>query len=407
MARGHYESNDGFWVMLFACVLVLLVWNVLKPYAHYASLTSGYYQGRLVEAVVQWIPFVEGDQVSRDRKQIARTLNRGVHNLGSGDVFQAKRSTQVIFLSIVTVWFGFWGYRIYRRQPINYKKMLSLDELDIFISRFYYPSRSVVGRQLHLRHPLKDRYRRFARKPWEWAIEIGALRKDGTPLELIYRDNSVNLVRPDAKALSSMSLYEPNVRTALSRQLGARIMRVEDVLVLPVEYRAILVALLANMIPSFMDKFGAADKWLKQYSTSFWNLKALNRGVAPADLPPVDRDGLDITGCDEALSWALQHPTCRAWLSKSSYANSLLVHMMKKSSLATAKFVWLKVLNRTLFYALNNVGRPRRIYIEGHAPIAHAEYEQVCNSPQTAPYLNHSIEAIKQSLRANKWLPKT
>jgi len=405
MSRGQYDSNDGFWVFLFGSILVLLVWNVAKPYAHFISLTSGYYQARTVETAAKYIPLVEVPQVTEDRRQLARTLNRGPHNLGKGDIFSAKRSTQRIFLSIVTVWFSYWGYLIWTRRPNPFTGMLSLDKLDVFISRFYYPSRSVVGRQLHLRHPLKDRTRRFARKPWEWAVEIGTVRHNGQPIALKYKKHSINAVRPSAETLKQIKFHEPTARTALLKQLGQKIARPEDVLGLRPEYRALLVALLADVVPSFGDRFGVPDKWLKQFSTGFWDLKALQKGASPSELPPVDREHLDSSGCQEALEWFLAQADMRDMLKASGFANALMVHLMKKSTLATAKFVWLKVINRPLFYALNNVGRPRRIYIEGHAAIVHAEYEDVCGGAQSAPFLNHSIEAIRQSLQANHWIP--
>jgi hypothetical protein len=61
--------------------------------------------------------------------------------------------------------------------------------------------------------------------------------------------------------------------------------------------------------------------------------------------------------------------------------------------LPTSNFLWLLPLDRTLFFALNNVGR-RSFHIEGAGAIAHYHAERVSGGPMASPQVDHAVDGL-------------
>lgn len=61
--------------------------------------------------------------------------------------------------------------------------------------------------------------------------------------------------------------------------------------------------------------------------------------------------------------------------------------------LATAKFRWLKRLDRTLFYCLNNVGR-RAFHVEGAGAVCHFFAERVAGGPLAEAHVDEAVDGL-------------
>lgn len=282
---------------------------------------------------------------------------------------------------------------------------LTLEQLDIFISRFYYPSRPVVGRHYEARHPVHDVQARFALKPWEFACQHGLLLNDNQPYCPSY-GSGITLLKPSTQMLARTRFDRAAAREVFAQQLGTPLGAANDVLELDVEYRAIVVALLAASDAQLAKEFAPPEQWLKQFATSFWDLPKLLKQRPVSDLPPLRRATLDVSGVDACLQSALQRAEIRARLECSAYANVLLARLLQEGTIGCAKMVWLKPINRTLFYVLNNVGRPRRLFVEGHAALAHAQMEQATESPLMVAQVDVSVNALEHELQRHGWLPR-
>lgn len=84
---------------------------------------------------------------------------------------------------------------------------------------------------------------------------------------------------------------------------------------------------------------------------------------------------------------------------KHAYYTTLLVAMLvwarkKGGTYPPAQFVWLKGVDRTLWYALNNVGR-YKFFIEGAGIISHYQAEVVSRTPLIEPYMESAIEGLE------------
>lgn len=65
--------------------------------------------------------------------------------------------------------------------------------------------------------------------------------------------------------------------------------------------------------------------------------------------------------------------------------------------LSTSMFRWLKPLDRTLWYCLNNVGR-RAFHIEGAGGVSHFQAERILQQPLADPYVDGAIEGLESYL---------
>lgn len=73
--------------------------------------------------------------------------------------------------------------------------------------------------------------------------------------------------------------------------------------------------------------------------------------------------------------------------------NHLYRHQMQFGVFPTAEFTWLKHVDRTLWYALNNLGR-RTFHVEGLGPITHYRAEKLADSPIPEPDVTEAAEAM-------------
>ena len=69
----------------------------------------------------------------------------------------------------------------------------------------------------------------------------------------------------------------------------------------------------------------------------------------------------------------------------------------KYGQLTTSDFVWLKAVDRTLFYALNQVGR-KVSWVEAAGCRAHADAEEAAGNPLFEPHVDKAVEALERRL---------
>jgi len=78
---------------------------------------------------------------------------------------------------------------------------------------------------------------------------------------------------------------------------------------------------------------------------------------------------------------------------KKTVLSGLLEEARKDGVLATADFIWLKPINRSLWYMLNNIGR-RASWIECAAPWSHYWSEKLLERKVANPMINEAVKAL-------------
>lgn len=82
---------------------------------------------------------------------------------------------------------------------------------------------------------------------------------------------------------------------------------------------------------------------------------------------------------------------------------ALLCRARKKGVLASSQFLWLRPLDRPLWYALNQCGG-RTAWVESLAPWAHYKAEEQAGQALTEPHVALAVTSLKDSLSAQGWL---
>lgn len=83
---------------------------------------------------------------------------------------------------------------------------------------------------------------------------------------------------------------------------------------------------------------------------------------------------------------------------------SMLVLAREDGVLASADFLWLKPLDRPLWYMLNNVGR-QTAYVEVAGPFAHWKAEQEFGRPIQVPMVGEAVKALDAALKEILYVP--
>jgi hypothetical protein len=99
-------------------------------------------------------------------------------------------------------------------------------------------------------------------------------------------------------------------------------------------------------------------------------------------------------------------------MGKHAYANTAMVAIFgwggplrswgggKSGIFASSSFLWLRSVDRTLWYALNNVGR-RAFHIEGAGVVSHFFAERLAGQPLVDPYVESAMQGLGEYLRAH------
>ena len=82
---------------------------------------------------------------------------------------------------------------------------------------------------------------------------------------------------------------------------------------------------------------------------------------------------------------------------------ALLNRARQKGVLASSQFLWLRPLDRPLWYALNQCGG-RAAWAEGFAPWAHYQAEEKAGKALSEPHVRPAVASLRQALAAQGWL---
>lgn len=82
---------------------------------------------------------------------------------------------------------------------------------------------------------------------------------------------------------------------------------------------------------------------------------------------------------------------------------ALLYRARQKGVLATSQFLWLRPLDRPLWYALNQCGG-RVAWAEGFAAWAHYQAEEKAGKALSEPHVALAVASLREALAAQGWL---
>ncbi len=285
------------------------------------------------------------------------------HNLSKITYDQVRQISSIVghsllwpFVSICVI---FTAILYFFHPDSNYKAIETMESLREKLKPFF-PCVQVVS-ELDLVNQSIDE------GPWAMALTPIEFAKKNRLL-IRGKDNSIVVDR-----LKSRILF--------SEQLGPIWTRVE---VLPAHQRALFAAFCL-----FIDyKRDDGEKLLEQFS-----LSATKDSVASGKL--------DFKGVDRLLAKYSDHPKVVEILSQHSYVMTIFSQILTQARttgiVSASSFLWLKPIDRKLWYVLNNVGR-KAVYVETGAVTAHWLAETKLGYALKKPMVDSVSHALEDAI---------
>ncbi len=356
MSGGQRQGNDGNEMdIIYIAGGILVVVAILVFFFHIQIVRAiffiKYYELLLVglfspqyQSWAQWVHDVPRDQVT--------LLNVVYVSQLVGDVM--RYPMMIIGAVLVMVLYFFHSDNTYR----GIESMSSLsDKL-----RAIFPASQVVA-GLDLVHTPIDR------GPWAMAqtpIEFAKAHK------LLYRDATHQVCVDRIKA-----------KVVFSEQLGRHWAGVKN---LQPHERAIFGALAAYINYNRKD----AEAALEQISAS-------------ATQEKIAKKTLDFTAAERLLSQYGDSKPIKAIMSKHAYVLTIFIEMLvearKTGIVANSSFLWVKPMNRPLWYTLNNVGR-KAVFSETAAVHGHWLTEKKVGFAIYQPMIDEAISGIVEAVKS-------
>jgi intracellular multiplication protein IcmP len=129
--------------------------------------------------------------------------------------------------------------------------------------------------------------------------------------------------------------------------------------------------------------------------------KLLEQFASSATKDSIVSGKLDYKKVDATIKKYLSHPKVEQILSNHAYVYTVFSQMMTQARttgiVASASFLWLKPVDRLLWYTLNNVGR-KAVFIETGAVTAHWKAEVKLGCAMQRPIIDSAVDALKEAV---------
>lgn len=363
------NSNEGLWAMVLFAAAVLILWFVAKGVIVGGAFSfRAYISGPLiglfdsdVKAALEWMREATYSQVSyRDF-------------VANGELI--GRYTQIPAMLIC---FAMGVYIFFKHPSQNFRRrwdMFTLARKEAVLWPCITPA---LDANL-LKTPLESGRWAWSMTPREWV--------DKHQLWETYQLTSELTGLP----LTQRRLNRSAATAALIAQLGPKYTSFDQ---LPAYLRALLGAFMAKICG---DKKSAA-KILNQLSSSSAAVGVANNDVSvKLQLDQFDTE-LGVA-CYERYK---QKNEISKILARHAYLSTAMLALLEQARLngvlASAEFLWLKPVNRTLFYMFNALGR-RTYWVESGAIFAHYLAEKQANQKLLKPYVMTALDGLEAYLQ--------
>ena len=217
--------------------------------------------------------------------------------------------------------------------------------------------------------------------PWAMAMQPMYFAKRYQLLQLEKTGSEPGQLRK-AEKVSATLLHNRAVRL-FRMQLGALWVNPEK---LPIHVKALFAAFAAKALRA------------SQESRLFLEKLSASSGEGKPDFSEVE----------ELFKKYINRPEVVAVTEKHAYVLTVMASVLEFARmdgvLATAEFLWLKPLDRRLWFMLNCVGR-RTAFVEVAAPFAHWLAEKEMGRKIVTPMIDEAVKALDQALKEIKYNP--
>ena len=352
---GGQQADSGLgplWVVLAVFVGAWLLWVTAHAY-----LVTAIFKIRLAEIAVYSL-FSSG--LASVQNQIQGTLPAYATFSFVAQISHTVGQKIAIPLALLLIVLGGVLYRVSSNN--RYRRVYSMNSLMQQEKNNWPQITPIIGLNLLNTH--------IHEGPWAMCM---------TPMQFAKKHNLLSQeVIPDETGLANRATIKATIdqgkaTRVFTRQLG-RPWRGVDAL--PIHAKALFAIFIAK---ANADR-GPATQLIRQISAS-----ASNSGK------------LDFSGAEALLKKHQGSKIAQKIISKHGYELTVMASMLEIARmdgvLATAEFIWLKPVDRSLWFMLNNVGR-RTAFTEVSGPIAHWLAEKLIGRPLLVPMVQEATIAL-------------
>lgn len=354
---GGDNSNDAMWIAAFFAGVLVVLWMTRAYYfpfifkiKYYELLAVNYIYPVDISVFDQIVYAYQNPQALK-----WQTLFSTLNNVGS-----YYRYPVAIILFI-------FGLFIYLRNPTSkFSATFNIKNFREF-QKTNWPQIIPASKLDLVKEDIK-------KGPWASAYTPIFFSQKHKLLDVIVNPNPNPLLGELPKVAK---LKEANARQVFAEQLGYIWQGPEK---LPIHRKA-LFAIFAAMANKDRD---AGFKFIRQFNTS------LEYNNSP-----------DFTGIDELLEQHKNSKLVKKVESRHAYVMTIMAAMLELARtdgvVATADFLWLKTVDRPLWYMLSNVGR-RAAFPEVAGAVAHWRIESRMQRKLITPMVEEAVKALKMAL---------
>ena len=414
-AEGQGGANDILLIVVAVIVLCMLLSWLFKDYFIYGALWVAWFKA--------WVSnFVVPDPLLP--KIMAGISNVDITTVGYGDAFEIVNRAGRYFAWPIGAFMAFVGFKVMVRSTVDrYRRTFTLYSLLAQKAKHFPAVRPIVGLNL-LGQPLH-------KGPWaaaKSAIRLSLEQKllyivpPGLP-DVPANRKGIRHIEPrkiDREKVDTFRLNRERTTQLMAHQLGFRLLN-NGIIQLkrwrswPKHYQALIAVFLLRAAPLDGDARVQSDELLIQYNDSFYTPN-LKKGKRKQD---IKLDDLDIEGVEDVLKRYLDNPSVLReehrliyrLLGQHAYINPLMMNLLgtigtgarARGILTTADFIWLRPIDRTLWYCLNNMGR-KTAWPECGGAWAHMQAEEMMRTPIGTPEVERAVDALEDDLIKEGWL---
>ena len=387
--NGHKEDSGNAFFLLI-CLMIAVLFLLPTWYANRAGSINAalldvaktqltVFSAFSAEAYEAWERITRADPAALGWDQVMAVLRY------SGKWIRWPYGLALVALGVAAIYMGRTGGLIRR---------LNMESLLLHNAESFACLRPIVGRGKHLLSP--ESYDvgpwRIARSPVQFALEHGLLlNAEGvpfTPEQALRR----GLPHADLPAYGHAHLDEEKTAEVLRLQLGKR-----------------------------LRGFGALTSERKVLASSFLAYAAGDKKECLALLDAVSASYTEneAPACLVLTQPAFQKKVARVWNSHKKLRSAsllkrhaafelpwfmaLLTLARRKGVLASSQFIWVRPVDRPLWYALNQCGG-RTAWAEGFAAWAHYAAEEKAGKTSREMRTAHAVARLRATLAAQGWL---
>lgn len=342
----------------------------------------------------------------------AKTLHENIGKLNPSDlswnnmvqVFGAVGNVVKYYVVIIVGVLIFYINK-YFKEIMKFKRNFDINKLLENNVKVFPCVAPIVGRNLLDEDPDSGPWR-TARTPIQFTAENKLLfnkqSKEPFSKDEILKDGLPNVKSQILKDNSNNVFDRGKARQIFISQMGELFKGPEN---LPDHQKGLAAALLA---------FGHADKkkgqsLFDQMSLSFIEGGHFTQKKFFSTVSIHKEHYVDIEGADQIIekykdSTELKYYTYNHDMYVTTWFHALLNFAREKGVVSTAQFIWLRPMDRLLFYTLNQVGG-RTSFVETAGPWAHFLAEEVAERTIEEPEIDEAVNALETSLIETGWIP--